>query len=162
MLFYTLLTRPWFWQSAAKWEEESDKSKVGNSRINVLILCCNFVQDVFTRLFAVCAMLHEKIARHLWYVQSDRANELKQLMHAGKSVLLTLGRISSQNSTNVANLQISTTSSISKRDKRSWVYKAVNYFDFYVFFKKSGSCRALWRGWQKFSKVRALWSCFSP
>jgi hypothetical protein len=46
-----------FLQSAARWEEESDKSKVDHSRVNVLILCCTLMRYVCTHVLAVfCRM----------------------------------------------------------------------------------------------------------
>ena len=109
-----LLTIIWFVQSAEKWEQEGDKSKVGNSSHNVLLLCRTFVQMCSFFFGSLCRVRNCRTSR---YVHSDWAS-VESVDACRGSVLLTLERIPSQTSTNVAN----------PTARRFWVRKAVQYF----------------------------------
>jgi hypothetical protein len=63
-----LLTITWFVQSAGKWEQEGDKSKVGNSSHNVLLLCRTFVQMCSFFFGSLCRVRN---CRTSCYVHSD-------------------------------------------------------------------------------------------
>ena len=63
-----LLTIIWFVQSAEKWEQEGDKSKVGNSSHNVLLLCRTFVQMCSFFFGSLCRVRN---CRTSCYVHSD-------------------------------------------------------------------------------------------
>ena len=77
----TLLTITWFVQSAGKWEQEGDKSKVGNSSHNVLLLCRTFVQmcSFFFAVYAAWEIVGqvvmytaiERTCRISWCMQGD-------------------------------------------------------------------------------------------